>query len=97
MLQIRGHDLPESTEADQEFLLKIMEKNEEVEEAETEEEIMKLNEDNKRKIKELQGKVSKAFFDGDINLVTRLLIQMKYYTSIDNQIQSVIRNKGIIR
>ncbi|CAG5047741.1 unnamed protein product [Parnassius apollo] len=97
MLHLRGKEIPENTEIDQQFLMMIMEKNEEVENAETEEEIMKLNKENKAIIKELQKKLSKAFFDGDLKIVTKLLSQMKYYTSIDNQIQTVIRNKGIIR
>ncbi|XP_068623778.1 iron-sulfur cluster co-chaperone protein HscB [Battus philenor] len=97
MLKLRGIEISENTEIDQEFLMTIMEKNEEVENADTEEEIMKLNKENKEHIKNLQKKVSQAFFDGDLKSVTKLLHHMKYYTSIDNQIQAVIRNKGIIR
>lgn len=97
MLRLRGKDIPENTEVDQEFLMQIMEKNEEVENAETEEEIMALNKENKSKIKNLQKQVSNAFFDGDIKRVIKLLSVMKYYTSIDNQIQASIRSKGIIR
>ncbi|XP_045539232.1 iron-sulfur cluster co-chaperone protein HscB [Papilio machaon] len=97
MLKLRGKEIPENTEVDQEFLMMIMEKNEEVESADSEEEIMKLNKENKTIMKDLQKKLSKAFFDGDLNRVAKLLSQMKYYTSIDNQIQNLIRNKGIIR
>ncbi|XP_045770354.1 trypsin, alkaline C-like [Maniola jurtina] len=80
MLRLRGKEIPENTEADQEFLMKIMEKNEEVEEANTEEEIMKLNRENKAIIQDLQKKLSRAFFDGDLKRVTKLLTYMKYYT-----------------
>lgn len=97
MLRLRGKEIPENTEVDQDFLMQIMEKNEEVENAETDEEIMKLNKENKAHIKDLQKQVSSAFFDGDMKRVIRLLGIMKYYTSIDNQIQSSIRSKGIIR
>lgn len=97
MLRLQGHEISETTDIDEGFLMKIMEKNEEVEGAETEEEIMKLNEENKQIMKELQLQLSKAFHDGDLKLITKLLTQMKYYTSIDNQIQSLIRSKGIIR
>ncbi|XP_038214099.1 iron-sulfur cluster co-chaperone protein HscB isoform X2 [Zerene cesonia] len=97
MLRLRGKEIPESTELDREFLMKIMEKNEEVENAETENEIMKLNKENKAIIKDLQKRVSTAFFDGDLKRVVKLLGEMKYYTSIDNQIEASIRNKGIIR
>ncbi|KAJ8711019.1 hypothetical protein PYW07_008261 [Mythimna separata] len=97
MLRLRGKDIPEKTEVDQEFLMKIMEKNEEVENAETEKEIMDLNEENKAQIKSLQKQVSKAFFDGDMQKVIKLLGVLKYYTSIDAQIQASIRSKGIIR
>ncbi|CAG4932472.1 unnamed protein product [Colias eurytheme] len=97
MLRLRGKEIPESTELDSEFLMKIMEKNEEVENAETEDKIMNLNKENKAIIKDLQKRVSVAFFDGDLKRVTKLLGEMKYYTSIDNQIQASIRSKGIIR
>ncbi|KAJ0173122.1 hypothetical protein K1T71_011298 [Dendrolimus kikuchii] len=97
MLRLRDKAIPENTEIDQEFLMKIMEKNEEVEKADTEEEIMRLNNENKAKIKDLQKKLSLAFLDGDLKQVEKLLSHMKYYTSIDNQIQAAIRNKGIIR
>ncbi|XP_026754858.1 iron-sulfur cluster co-chaperone protein HscB [Galleria mellonella] len=97
MLRLRGKEISENTEVDQEFLIKIMEKNEEVENAETEAEIMELNEEIKNMIKTLQKQLSIAFFDGDLKKVMKLLSVMKYYTSIDNQIQSAIRNKGIIR
>lgn len=97
MLQLRGQDIPENTQIDQEFLMEIMEKNEEVENADTEEEIMKLNKENKEVIKSLQKQLSTAFFDGDLKTVTHLLGRMKYYTSIDTQIQAAIRSKGIIR
>lgn len=97
MLRLRGKEIPEKTEVDQEFLMKIMEKNEEVENAESNEEVMILNKENKNHIERLQKDVSKAFFEGDMKRVIKLLGIMKYYTSIDNQIQASIRSKGIIR
>lgn len=97
MLQLRGKNIPEKTEIDKEFLMTIMEKNEEVENATSKEEIMHLNEENKSVIKDLQKQVSTAFFDGDLKRVIRLLGVMKYYTSIDTQIQASIRSKGIIQ
>lgn len=97
MLRLRGKDLPENTQIDQEFLMKIMEKNEEVENAETKGQIMRLNEEIRSTIKQLQKQLSVAFFDGDLKRVIKLLSHMKYYTSIDTQIQLAIRSKGIIR
>lgn len=97
MLKLRGREIPEKTEVDNEFLMKIMEKNEEVENAETEKQIMHLRKENRKVIEDLQKQVSAAFFAGDMNRATRILSIMKYYTSIDNQIQDVIREKGIIR
>lgn len=97
MLKLRGKEIPEKTEIDNEFLMKIMEKNEEVENAETEKQIMHLRKENRKMIEDLQKQVSAAFFAGELERVTRVLSVMKYYTSIDNQIQDVIRKKGIIR
>lgn len=95
---MRGKEIPEETEVnDQAFLMMIMEKNEEVENAETAEDILNLNMENKELINKLQKDVSQAFYDGDLQLVIKLLSQMKYYTSIDQQIQNLIRSKGIIR
>lgn len=97
MLRLRGLEIPEKTELDNDFLMEIMEINEQVEEAETEDDILKLNKKNQHMINELQRQLSGAFFDGDMKRVLQLLTRLKYYTSIDNQIQSVIRSKGIIR
>ncbi|OWR55123.1 iron-sulfur cluster co-chaperone protein HscB [Danaus plexippus] len=97
MLKLRGKEISENTEVGQEFLMKIMEKNEEVENAETKEEILKLNKENRTIINDLQKQLSKAFYEGDLKRVQKLLSHMKYYTSIDNQIQALIRNKGIIQ
>ncbi|CAH2052287.1 unnamed protein product, partial [Iphiclides podalirius] len=64
MLQLRGESFSEKTDVDQQFLMEIMEKNEEVERAVTEKDIMALNSENKLIIKDLQRKVSEAFFEG---------------------------------
>ncbi|XP_041971646.1 iron-sulfur cluster co-chaperone protein HscB [Aricia agestis] len=97
MLSLLGKEIPEKTEVDNQFLMEIMEKSEEIENAESEADILRLNEENKKILNYLQQRVSKAFFDGDLKSVLQLLGRMKYYTSIDAQIQSSIRNKGIIR
>ena len=97
MLQLRGKEIPEKTEVDRRFLMEIMDKNEEVERAVSEEEIMELNAENQAKIRNLQNQVSIAFCEGDMKRVMKLLGVMKYFTSIDTQIQAAIRNKGIIR
>lgn len=97
MLKLRGREIPEKTEVDNEFLMKIMAKNEEVENAETEKQIMHLRKENRKIIEDLQKQVSTAFFAGDMNRAVRVLSIMKYYTSIENQIEAVIREKGIIR
>ncbi|XP_022115068.1 iron-sulfur cluster co-chaperone protein HscB [Pieris rapae] len=97
MLKLKGKQIDENLETDPAFLMEIMEKNEEVENAETEAEIMKLNKEIKSIIQDLQKKLSTAFFDGDMKKVMKLLGQMKYYSSIYNQIQNSIRTKGIIR
>ncbi|CAK1541720.1 unnamed protein product [Leptosia nina] len=97
MLKLRGKHIEENTEMDPQFLMKIMEKNEEVESADTEEEIMNLNKEITAVIKDLEKELSRAFFNGNLDSVTKLLSHMKYYTSIHDQIQNSIRNKGIIR
>ncbi|XP_011552817.3 iron-sulfur cluster co-chaperone protein HscB [Plutella xylostella] len=97
MLRLKGQEIPEQTDHDPEFLMEIMEINEAVESAETEADIMKLNKENKSVIESLQKQLSSSFSDGDMKQVTKLLARLKYYTSIENQIQGAIRSKGIIR
>ncbi|CAG9104922.1 unnamed protein product [Plutella xylostella] len=94
MLRLKGQEIPEQTDHDPEFLMEIMEINEAVESAETEADIMKLNKENKSVIESLQTQLSSAFSDGDMKQVTKLLARLKYYTSIENQIQGAIRSKG---
>ncbi|XP_029040755.2 iron-sulfur cluster co-chaperone protein HscB isoform X1 [Osmia bicornis bicornis] len=79
------------------FLMEIMEKNEEIDEAENnEEKIKKLVEENERILSNLTKNVGDAFRKEDIKKAETLLIQMKYYDTINNRLKKLKHDLGII-
>ncbi|GLV36783.1 Heat shock protein cognate 20 [Carabus blaptoides fortunei] len=97
LLSLKGETINESDKNDdKEFLLEIMELNEEVEEANTPEELLNLNKKNRQVLVEITQELSKAFKTDNIFEAKKVLIRMKYYTSIATQINSILREKGIV-
>lgn len=97
MLELKNVLISENTEMQSDFLLEIMERNEAVAEADTSDKILKINEENKIIISNLIKDLSVAFQQEDDKKMLNLVVKLKYFTSIDNQIKEMIRKMGIIR
>lgn len=96
MLGLKGYELPEKTDIESTFLHEIMERNEEVENADTPDEILRLEKENKAILAELQHKLNEALKTDDHDAAIKVLVRMKYFISIEEQIKSVIRNMNIV-
>lgn len=96
LLRLKGQEISEETQVESAFLHQIMERNEEVESAETPEEILQINRENKATISELVGKLAAAFKTEDLSAAKNILIRMKYFVSIEQQIKDIIRKMGIV-
>ncbi|KAK1127426.1 hypothetical protein K0M31_003964 [Melipona bicolor] len=98
MLKLNGITISEETDnINAEFLMEIMEKNEEIEEAANNvEKIKKLVQDNELILNNLAKKIADAFRQEDIEKAKSFLIQMKYYDSINNRLKKLKHDLGII-
>ncbi|PBC29236.1 Iron-sulfur cluster co-chaperone protein HscB [Apis cerana cerana] len=98
MLELNGITISEGTDnVNAEFLMEIMEKNEEIEDAaNNEEKIKKLIQENETILNNLIMNVAVAFEQEDIKKAESLLIQMKYYNSINNRLKKLKYDLGII-
>ncbi|XP_077298508.1 iron-sulfur cluster co-chaperone protein HscB-like protein, mitochondrial [Arctopsyche grandis] len=97
ILQLKGHELPEKTDLESGFLHEIMERNEEVECADTPEEILRIEREIKSILVRLQNELNDALITDDFSAAIKTLVQMKYYISIEDQIKNVIRSMNIVR
>ncbi|XP_065359910.1 iron-sulfur cluster co-chaperone protein HscB [Calliphora vicina] len=90
LLELNGLQIPQDNSVlNKEFLMEMMERNEEVEDATTKNE---LNAINDRLTQELQEKVvslGNAFSENNLEMAKSLLVEMKYLISI----QKTIKNK----
>jgi len=88
LLQLEGEQMPQDNSAlNKEFLMAMMERNEEVEDAE---DTKTLEDLNAQLIKELEGmsqKLNSLFEKKDLQGVKGTLVEMKYLLSIQNSIK----------
>ncbi|XP_011494334.1 PREDICTED: iron-sulfur cluster co-chaperone protein HscB, mitochondrial [Ceratosolen solmsi marchali] len=98
MLKLYNICIPEEkTSLDHEFLMKIMEKNEEIEKySENVEKILEFTKENRITLVRLTKQISQAFHNKDIDQATKLLIKMKYYVNVDNKLKNFRQILGVI-
>lgn len=98
ILQLKGISIPEgTTNLNPEFLMEIMERNEEVESASNDKEkTIHLMEENKQILQELSKKVADAFDNNDMEKAKEVLVKMKYYASIENRLKALKQDLGIV-
>ncbi|GLH09739.1 Uncharacterized protein GBIM_14778 [Gryllus bimaculatus] len=95
LLELQGVHLEEgNVQTNPEFLMELMERNEEVDQANSESEIRAVSEKNKKMLNDLIKEASKAFKTGNIEEAKEVLIKMKYFSSIEAKIKVLKINKG---
>ena len=72
---------------DQSTLMEVMEAQEAVEEAQSQEEVDRLKDENKRKIEETVGKMGAAFERGDKDEATQECVRLKYWRSLQQGLE----------
>ncbi|XP_012540746.1 iron-sulfur cluster co-chaperone protein HscB [Monomorium pharaonis] len=98
MLQLKGISIPEGTTSlNPDFLMEIMERNEEIENAiEDKDKVLKLAKESKELLDTLSKQVAEAFSKEDIETATKILIKMKYYDSVDNRLKKLKHDLGVV-
>uniref|UniRef100_A0A3P9JPZ4 Iron-sulfur cluster co-chaperone protein HscB n=1 Tax=Oryzias latipes TaxID=8090 RepID=A0A3P9JPZ4_ORYLA len=89
MLELEGMHLEEGTDsgADSAFLMRLMEINEAVDEAQTPEEAEEIGRDTRGKLADLTGQIDAALHKGELHAAKALLVQMKYYANIEEKVK----------
>lgn len=87
-MRLKGIELPEgNTDLDKEFLMEMMEKNEEVEDAETKDDLKNILKRTREEILQLSDEFSDQIMTNNIEKAKDHLVKMKYLTSIEKSIK----------
>ncbi|XP_061402626.1 iron-sulfur cluster co-chaperone protein HscB [Musca vetustissima] len=90
LLKLNGREIPQDNSAlNKEFLMEMMERNEEVDEATTKQELEAIHESLTQELDEKVKFLSKHFADNNLDEATGVMVEMKYLLSI----QKTIKNK----
>ncbi|CAD7086633.1 unnamed protein product [Hermetia illucens] len=97
LLQQQGISIPEDNSTlDKEFLMEMMEKNEEVEEA-TKDNILELLQTVQNELKEAAVELEEIFNQNDFEKAKFLLIRMKYFRSLEKNIKDKAVRLGAVK
>jgi len=97
LLQLAGLSLEESNiDLDPEFLIEIMEVNEELEEAEDKEAVQEIGSKNQQILDELLQEADSAFENDDVVEARNVVAKIKYYDNIYRKIKDYERQHGIL-
>lgn len=87
LLERRGVPIEEdNSEADQAFLMEIMEVNEDIMDADTPDALQPIQMSNDLNIKNCVSEISKAFSNNNIDKAKELTIRLKYFNNINDKI-----------
>lgn len=90
LLELKGLQIPQDNSAlNKEFLMEMMERNEEVDDASTKSELDTIHESLAQELQEKVDLLAKAFSENQLEKATSILVEMKYLISI----QKTIKNK----
>ncbi|KAI8489009.1 hypothetical protein Bbelb_332330 [Branchiostoma belcheri] len=88
MLQLAGESIEEGEKlSDPELLMEVMEANERLGEAETDEEVRSIAEENREKLGRLCKELSDAFDADDITRAKDILTRMQYFSNIEDKVK----------
>ncbi|XP_033159507.1 iron-sulfur cluster co-chaperone protein HscB [Drosophila mauritiana] len=88
LLQLEGEQMPQDNSAlNKEFLMAMMERNEEVEDAEDTQTLENLNIQLIKELEEMARRLNALFESKDLSGVKGTLVEMKYLLSIQNSIK----------
>ncbi|XP_042866683.1 iron-sulfur cluster co-chaperone protein HscB-like [Penaeus japonicus] len=97
LLELAGQPLHEGQiDMDPEFLMEIMEVNEELAEAEDKEMVQEIGQKNQRILDGLLKEADTAFSNEDISTARQVVAKIKYYNNIYEKVRDYERSHGII-
>ena len=89
LLELHGNSIEEdSTAVDQDFLMEVMELNEELAAIDSAEPYRAVLTKNQQTLNELYSELSEAFNNQDIHLAKCILIRLKYYCNLEEKLRN---------
>ncbi|KAH3901706.1 J-type chaperone JAC1 SCDLUD_001478 [Saccharomycodes ludwigii] len=86
-VDLTSEEFPEKFKPDAQILMQIMMVHETLEEITTEEEIIKLKQENRARMSEIINNLTDAFNKGDLDKTIELAVALKYWTNLDDAIK----------
>ncbi|KAI0838840.1 Co-chaperone Hsc20 [Hypoxylon sp. FL0890] len=99
LLSLRGIDVANDETGrveDPSLLMLVLETREMIEEAQSEEELEPIREENEGRIRESEGRLAKAFEEGDEAEARREVTRLRYWINVRESIQNWERGKPIV-
>lgn len=97
MLKLKNVRIDENDKAtDPQFLMEILELNEEIEDCDTDDKLQVLNNKNKDMLNKISKDIENYLKANDVIQAKSSVIRMKYYDSISQRINHLLREKGIV-
>lgn len=94
ILERHGHPIEEDNNSvDQEFLVEILEINEEIAEADSLETLEPIDLVNRKRLDDYIRSLSNAFQKGDLAHAKHLVVNLRYFTNIDDKIKAIRRQQ----
>jgi molecular chaperone HscB len=97
LLSLRGEEIEEGQKVDDpEFLMEIMELNEEVESADNAEKLKSLRQKNDVQLTKIAKEIESHFDTDQTAKAKEAIIKMKYYNSVNVYINNLMREGGVV-
>lgn len=97
LLELKGDKLgEEQTVDDPEFLMEMMELNEELENTNDVEKLRQLDSKNRSELEKIARSIDKCFKQNDLKQAKYFVVKMKYYSSLGNRINALLREMGVV-
>ncbi|KAF7263085.1 hypothetical protein GWI33_003630 [Rhynchophorus ferrugineus] len=96
LLRLYGNHINENQPLDSNFLMEMMELNEEAENTNDPEKLKGLNMKNKKEIDKLILSIEESFKQKDLEVVKQLIMKLQYYSSLGHRINRTLRELGIV-
>lgn len=96
LLSLRGIDVEDDSAklSENELLMEVMTAREEVEEAENEEQLVGMRDENTERIDESVEILDDAFASGDMERAAKEAVRLRYWMNIEESIQGWEKGKG---
>jgi molecular chaperone HscB len=95
-IDMAGDEAGSITRPEGDVLEAVLEAREQIEEAESEEELVGLREENEQRILQAEEVIGKAFKTGDLEALKREVVRLRYWVNIRESVDNWERGKPVV-